>query len=133
MVGAHRKYVSQLDGLGWRMPFTFGAFLIGSLSIIGIPPFAGAWSKWWLAGGALEAENFPIVALYMVSSLLAVGYLMPVVARAFATRPDPATYADDPVREPWMCVLPPVLTAFGCLVIFFGVDPLVALLEGMLP
>ena len=130
MVGAHRKKVSQLDGLGWRMPFTFGAFLVGSLSIIGIPPFAGAWSKWWLAGGALEADYLPILALYMISSLLAVGYLMPVVARAFGTRPpvDP----EDHVREPLLCVLPPVITAAGCLALFFGVDPIVALLEGML-
>jgi len=39
--------VSQLDGLGKRMPFTFGAYLIACLSIIGLPPLVGSWSKWF--------------------------------------------------------------------------------------
>ncbi|MEM6793940.1 MAG: proton-conducting transporter membrane subunit [Acidobacteriota bacterium] len=134
LVGAHRAEISRLDGLGWRMPWTFGAFAVGSLSIIGIPPFAGAWSKWLLAGGALDSDNAPILGLYMLSSLLAIGYLMPVIGRAFA-RPSPEEDPESPheVHEPLLCVLPPVLTAAGCLALFFAADPLVALLEGMLP
>ena len=46
MVGAHKTRVSELDGLGRKMPFTMGAFLVGSLSISGIPPLGGSWSKW---------------------------------------------------------------------------------------
>ena len=42
-----------MDGLGRKMPFTYAAFLVGSLSIIGLPPFAGVWSKWYLAMGAV--------------------------------------------------------------------------------
>ncbi len=56
MVGAHKTEVSELDGLGRRMPFTFGAFLLGSLSVIGLPPMGGSWSKWFLMLGAAEAE-----------------------------------------------------------------------------
>jgi multicomponent Na+:H+ antiporter subunit D len=47
MVGAHKTEVSELDGLGRRMPFTFGAFLLGSFSVIGLPPMGGSWSKWF--------------------------------------------------------------------------------------
>ena len=54
-VVAHKTEVSQLDGLGRKMPITFGAFCIASFSIIGLPPFGGAWSKWYLVTGALEA------------------------------------------------------------------------------
>ena len=78
-----------MQGLGRTMPFTFGAFCIGALSIIGLPPFAGTWSKWYLALGAAETGMLVVVAVYMVSSLLNIAYLMPIVARGFF-RPAPA-------------------------------------------
>ncbi|MFT4978039.1 MAG: multicomponent Na+:H+ antiporter subunit D, partial [Myxococcota bacterium] len=56
-VGAHKKYVSQLDGIGHKMPWTMGAFTIGSISIIGLPPMGGAWGKWFLGIGAVEAQS----------------------------------------------------------------------------
>ncbi len=40
-----------MDGIGRSMPFTFGAFFVGSLSVIGLPPAGGSWSKWYLALG----------------------------------------------------------------------------------
>ena len=48
LVAAHKTEVSQMDGLGRQMPFTFGAFFLGALSIIGLPPVGGIWSKWYL-------------------------------------------------------------------------------------
>ena len=62
LVAAHKTRVSELNGLGRAMPITFAAFLIGSLSIIGLPPLGGIWSKWYLAhghdrGGALGAAG----------------------------------------------------------------------------
>ena len=54
-VAHHKTEISQLDGLGRKMPFTFAAFLIGSLSIIGLPPFGGVWSKWVISVGALAS------------------------------------------------------------------------------
>ena len=82
-VVAHKTEVSQLDGIGHKMPFTFGAFCIASFSIIGLPPLGGAWSKWFLVTGAFEAGEFWMGAVFMVSSLLSIGYLMPIVMRAF--------------------------------------------------
>ncbi|RPG02937.1 MAG: monovalent cation/H+ antiporter subunit D family protein, partial [Rhodospirillaceae bacterium TMED63] len=52
MVASHKTEISQMRGLGWRMPFTFAAFLLGALSVIGLPPLGGSWSKWYIALGA---------------------------------------------------------------------------------
>jgi len=89
MVASHKKNISEMDGLGRRMPVTYFAFLIGSLSIIGLPPFGGSWSKWFLALGAAESHQYVFIGVFMVSSLLSIGYLMPVVARGFFL-PEPA-------------------------------------------
>ncbi len=133
-VGAHKTRVSELDGLGRRMPFTFGAFLIGSLSVIGLPPLGGSWSKWYLVLGAAEAGQPVMVAVLMASSLLSIGYLMPVVSRAFFRRPE----GSEPRSKrrfdqaPLLCVLPPVATALGCIVLFFYADAIYRLLQGMI-
>ena len=83
---AHKTEVSQLDGLGRAMPLTFGAFLIGALSIIGLPPLGGSWSKWYLLVGAADAEQWALMAVLLLSSLLNVAYLLPVPARGFSRR-----------------------------------------------
>ena len=134
----HKTEVSQMTGLGRTMPFTFGAFLIGSLSIIGLPPLGGAWGKWYLMLGAAEGEQLIMIAVLMISSLLNVAYLIPIVARGFflpSPEPQPASAgaAAAPrggIREaPMFCVVPLCLTALGCLALFFFADPIYRLLE----
>jgi len=135
MVGAHKTEVSELDGLGRRMPFTFGAFLFGSLSVIGLPPMGGSWSKWFLLMGAVEAHQWVMMVVLMVSSLLSIGYLMPVVVRGFF-RPPPVDdeHGDGGIHEaPLLCVLPPVFTAVGSVVLFFYAGDIWRLLTGMVP
>jgi multicomponent Na+:H+ antiporter subunit D len=135
LVGAHKTEISEMDGLGRRMPFTFGAFLLGSFSVIGLPPMGGAWSKWFLMLGAADAGAWLMMAVFMASSLLSIGYLMPVVVRGFFRAPP----ADDQhggsgIREaPLLCVLPPVFTAIGGIVLFFRANDIWDLLTGMLP
>jgi multicomponent Na+:H+ antiporter subunit D len=136
MVGAHKTEISSMDGLGLKMPFTFGAFFLGSLSVIGLPPMGGSWSKWYLMLGALEAEQLVMMAVLMSSSLLSIGYLMPVVGRAFF-RPPPEDDHHDHGDEsglheaPLLCVLPPVLTGIGCILLFFYAEDIYLLLTGM--
>ncbi len=122
-VATHKTEVSQMRGLGKTMPFTFAAFGIGTLSIIGLPPFAGSWSKWTLLVGSAEADQQIMIGVLMVSSVLNVAYLLPIFARGFF---DPEAAEGDGlpwrqrIREaPLLCVLPPCITAFGCLVLFF--------------
>jgi multicomponent Na+:H+ antiporter subunit D len=83
MVASHKTEISEMDGLGRVMPFTFIAFLIGTMSIIGLPPMGGAWGKWYLILAAAEADQIIFIVVLMVSSLLNVAYLMPVIGRGF--------------------------------------------------
>jgi multicomponent Na+:H+ antiporter subunit D len=139
-VAAHKTEVSELDGLGRKMPWTFAAFLVGSLSIIGLPPFGGAWVKWWIMEGALEAGELAVVVVLIVSSLLSLGYLLPIAARGLflPLRVAPAAGAagsevpDGLERRHWLVVLAPVLTAIGTVVLFFYADSIAVLLEGAL-
>jgi multicomponent Na+:H+ antiporter subunit D len=136
MVGAHKTEISEMDGLGRRMPFTFGAFLLGSLSIIGLPPMGGSWSKWYLVLGTIEAGQLAMMVVLMVSSLLSIVYLMPLVARAFfRPPPEEGGHGENPgngIHEaPFLCVLPPVLTGIGCVVLFFYADNIYQLLTGI--
>jgi multicomponent Na+:H+ antiporter subunit D len=130
MVGAHKTEISDMDGLGKRMPFTFGAFFLGSLSVIGLPPMGGSWSKWYLVLGAVDAEQTVMMLVLLASSLLSIGYLMPVVGRAFFRDP-PLSQEHGHGEAPLLCVLPPVVTGIGCVVLFFYAEDIFRLLTGM--
>lgn len=111
--------VSELDGLGRIMPFTFGAFLIASLSIIGLPPMGGSWSKWFILLGAVEAEQLIAMIVLLVSSLLNIAYLLPISIRGFMVTTD----KDYKINEaPMLCVVPLVITATGCVLLFLLAD-----------
>ena len=116
---AHKTRVSELNGIGYSMPFTMIAFFIGALSIIGLPPLVGVWSKLYIALGSMEGENSWVVAVLIISSLLNVAYLMPIVIRAFFSSAS-ETEITNPISEaPWFCVVPLSLTALICLILFF--------------
>ena len=74
-VATHKKYISEMSGLGRTMPFTFGAFAIASLSMIGAPPVAGFVTKWNLLVGSMEMEShhIGILLVLLASTLLNVG------------------------------------------------------------
>jgi multicomponent Na+:H+ antiporter subunit D len=111
--------VSELDGLGRTMPWTFGAFLVASMSVIGLPPLGGTWSKFLLLQGTADAGQFVMTAVLLVGSLLSFAYLVPIAVRAFL-RPPPL----GPVHgeAPPACVVPPVLTAAACVALFVVPD-----------
>ncbi len=120
-VAAGKKYISQMDGLGKQMPITFGAFLLGALSIIGLPPLGGFISKWKLVLGAVDGGQLTLLAVLLVSSLLNAAYFLPIVYRAFFVEPPEG--AVNGIREaPLFCLVPICLTAFGSLVLFFYHD-----------
>ncbi len=128
LVATHKTDVSQMRGLGRRMPITMVAFLIGALSIIGLPPLGGTWSKWYLVLGTLEAGDMVLLAVLMVSTLLNIAYLLPIPVRAFFEASPGDT--DEGIREaPLACVVALVITALGCLALFLNPDPLYALMS----
>ena len=127
-VAAHKTEISDMRGLGRAMPITMAAFLIGALSVIGVPPLGGSWSKWYLALGALDAGQMLFVAVLMVSSLLNIAYLVPIPIRAFFSKPADGS-EPPPFREaPAFCVAALSFTALGCIVLFFLADDLYRLL-----
>ena len=133
IITAHKENVSEMRGLGRAMPVTLFAFLVGALSVIGLPPFGGAWSKWYIALGAVEADQLIFVAVLMISSLLNIAYFMPVVMRGFFPG-NRATDFDGGVKEaPLACLAPIVLTATACLVLFVYPDPAYRLMMQLVP
>jgi multicomponent Na+:H+ antiporter subunit D len=127
-VATHKTEINDMDGLGRTMPFTYAAFFIAALSIIGLPPLGGSWSKWYLMLGAADAGQQVMIAVLMVSSLLNIAYLIPIPVRGFffAGSGEPASPG---VREaPLACVVPLCLTAAGSVLLFFYADPIYQLL-----
>jgi multicomponent Na+:H+ antiporter subunit D len=132
-VASGKTKISDMHGIGRVMPFTLFAFFIGSLSVIGLPPMGGSWSKYFIAMGALESGQIVFVAVLMISSLLNIAYLLPIVARGFFSPPSDeigsGNVAATKIKEaPLLCVAPLCLTAFGCIVLFFYADSLYRLL-----
>ena len=120
-VATHKTNISDMKGLGRAMPFTFIAFLIGAISIIGLPPLGGSWSKYLLMVGAADSGHKIMIAVLMISSLLNIAYLLPLVGRGFFL-PAPGSDMATPVKiaeAPILVVLPPVFTAVGCIALFF--------------
>jgi multicomponent Na+:H+ antiporter subunit D len=123
MVAAHEKEISRMHGLGRTMPITFGAFLVGSLSIIGLPPAGGSWSKWFLGMGTLEAEQVGFLAVLMVSSLLSLYYLLEVPVKAFFFRaPEGSHHAEGIHEAPLPSLIALVVTAAATVGLFFWPD-----------
>ena len=132
----HKTEISQMSGLGRTMPLTFAAFFVGSLSIVGLPPMGGLWSKWYLALGALEDHQIVFVGILMLSSLLNVVYLLSIPMRGFFGRPpgapgNPEAAVDTvEIREaPLACLIAIGVTSAGCVVLFFMPDAIIALLQ----
>ena len=112
-LGIHK--ISEMNGVGKRMPWTMIAFTIGAFGMIGAPPIAGFVSKWYLGLGALEAGQGWVVFVLAGSSLLNAAYFLPILHRAwFGKPPDswPQEHDFGKNKETaWALLLPPVFTA----------------------
>ena len=95
---------------------------LGALSIIGVPPLAGAWSKIMLMGGALDNGHLLVLGVLMISSLLNLVYLGEIVLRGFFAKPSHGLKSDAVQEAPLTMVLPLCLTALMSLALFFAVD-----------
>lgn len=123
LVTLHKTDVSQMRGIGWQMPITMAAFMIGTLSIIGLPPTGGAWSKWFELSAALDTDQLFFMGVLMLSSLLNIAYLMPISILAFFPPPDGV--ARPPFNEaPLPSLLALTFTALMCIALFFFPQPL---------
>jgi multicomponent Na+:H+ antiporter subunit D len=120
-VAAHKKNISEMEGLGKIMPFTFGAFAIASLSMIGAPPVAGFVTKWNLLVGSIQAHQIGILLILIASTILNVAYFAPVTFKAFfGKRPEGEPYTG--IKEAPLSMLIPILIACTVSVII-GIFP----------
>ena len=129
---AHKTEVSQLDGIGRRMPWTMGAFAIGALSMIGLPPAAGFVSKWYMLSGAMAAQHWVAVAVIVGSTLLNAAYFLPIVYRAFFVAPAADAHDHAHGEAPLPMVIALTLTAAATVLLFFLPDVPLALARQML-
>jgi multicomponent Na+:H+ antiporter subunit D len=111
-LGIHR--VSEMRGVGRRMPWTMAAFTVGALGMIGVPPVAGFVTKWWLGRGAVEAGDPGVLVVLGLSTLLNAGYFLPILFDAWFREPE-GPWPDEHRRGPWEAplglLLPTVTTA----------------------
>jgi multicomponent Na+:H+ antiporter subunit D len=120
-VAHHKKYISQMDGLGRQMPITFMAFFLGAMSIIGLPPLGGFISKWHLVVGTVQSDQLLLLLVLLISSLLNAAYFLPIIYRAFFAAP--AAEIETGIQEaPLFCLVPLCVTALLSVGLFFYPD-----------
>ncbi len=111
-LGIHR--ISEMGGVGRRLPLTMAAFTVGALGMIGIPPTVGFVSKWYLCLGGIEADNWLVVGVLIGSSLMNGIYFLPIITSAWFGEqrgPWPREKKFGRFETHWMLLLPPLVTA----------------------
>jgi multicomponent Na+:H+ antiporter subunit D len=109
--------LSDMHGIAKKMPWTMGAFVVGGLSLIGVPLTVGFVSKWYLIKAAMEADMMPVAALILLSSLLALVYVWRVIEVAYFRAPTTGKN----IKEAPLSMLIPLWVMAGAS-IYFGID-----------
>ena len=117
--------------LGRRMPIVFVCFFVASLSVIGLPPMAGMWSKFLLVSAAFGSKEWLTAAAMVVSSLLTMVYLLPVAFQALFAANDEPPPRDflRPGGTPGAVLAAICVTTAACIILFFAADPIARFLE----
>ena len=132
-VATHKKNISEMSGLGRAMPWTFGAFALAALSMIGVPPVGGFISKLYLLVGALDAGSIGILVVLVASSLLNAAYFVPVVYHAFFGQPTAGDASHDHGEAPLAMLISLCLTAVLSVVIGLFPDIFMHFAQAVLP
>lgn len=127
-VGIHKKYISEMAGIGKTMPWTMGAFTVGAFSMIGVPPLAGFAVKWRLLLGSMEANQVLIVMVLLGSTLLNAAYFLPILKTAYFDESADAAHQHE---APLIMRVALVSTAIGTCLVGLYSDFIVSLLQGI--
>lgn len=131
MYKTEKSYVYELDGLGRKMPKTFGIFTVSALALMGVPGLCGFVSKFNLAKAAVESQNtlaYVGIGALLVSALLTAIYMMGIVVRAYFPKQDFDYETINEACDPnWMMLLPLGIFTVGILVLGLYPGPLLEL------
>ena len=127
-ISAHKTEISQLNGIGKRMPWTMAAFAIATLSMIGVPPVSGFITKWYLIIGSLERHSIAVFIVLLASSFLNAAYFIPILYRAFFKEENSESVDQNPdindphdIKENPFLVIPLLFTALVSIIL--GIYP----------
>lgn len=120
-VASHQKKISMMSGMGRKMPWTFGAFAVASLSMIGVPPVAGFVSKWYMVNGALTGGHAWLMVALLASTILNAAYFTPIIYKAYFEEPAAGVDLEHATEAPWSMVAPLCFTA--AVSVFLGFYP----------
>lgn len=110
----HIHRISEMKGVGQRLPWTMLAFTVAALGMIGVPPVAGFVTKWYLGLGSLRAGEPWVVGVLLVSTLLNAAYFLPVLYSVWFQRPTgswTAEHSSGPAEAPSWLLWPTLTTA----------------------
>ncbi len=110
-VASHLKSIEKMSGLAKKMPWTFAAFSMATLSMIGVPPVCGFVSKWFLINGAVTIHQYVLLACLLTSTLLNATYFGAIIYKAYVGKPHPDVDMDHIHEAPWTMVGPLFFTA----------------------
>ena len=128
-----KNYISEIEGLGRRMPVVFGCFTVAAVSLTGIPPFGGFISKWNLGTAALASENplgYAAIGVLLYSAFMTAIYMGTIVLKAWFPREEEIlTFAESEKDPGWKMKLPVIV--FACMIFLLGVfaKPLLGIIE----
>ena len=115
---AHKINISDLNGIGRRMPWTMTAFTIGALGMIGIPPTAGFLGKWFILSSAISIKDYFVLIVLMISTILNAAYFLPIIYNAFL-KEEKEVPGDDHKDSPFLVVIAICTTALISIILFF--------------
>ena len=133
-VSSHKTEVSQLNGIGKKMPWTMAAFALATLSMIGVPPASGFITKWYLVIGSLERNSLVVLTVLLVSSFLNAAYFVPILYKAFfkkenSNSEEKISLQDKNLKENPFLVVPLSLTAIVSVILGLYPDFIVHIAE----
>ena len=116
LVATHKTEISQMTGIGRKMPITMTTFFIGCVAIIGAPPTGAMWSKWALLVATANAQDMILLATVLFGSILSAAYFLPIAIRAFYPLQNESA---EITEAPLPILIALVVSAFGCIFLFF--------------
>lgn len=119
IVGAGREAISDMEGIGQKMPVTAAMFAAAAAGICGLPPFCGMISKVYLSLGAVQAGELILLGVIIASAVLNVAYFFPIIYTMIIARPRDERALDNVREAPLAMLIPIVLTVIASIAFFF--------------